>query len=667
MANGYAAGGITGNKTYHQVRDQFMPMDSESMGYAYGGGVGSMMQPKRGLVNEPGGYAGEDDRSIGERILDNGYFMRDERLAGPNDGSLDISNIIDMFSKGISLDEKVVPRDKDLTSVEEIFQEDTPLTEGIFGLSEGFTLSPITMLRRYLANKELKKEKEFADGGMAGDKTYHQVRDQFMPMDSESMGYAYGGGIGSMMQPRMNFAGGGGDFIGLNPNGPITIEDLTETDNNGNFLISAAEALPDQTGTINSAPSITNRGLRTIEGSLIDGDDPSSRYGVQQDFKSDRPFDRDFSSFDEARMGNSNQITDRNRGQIIERNPSAPFNRATINEIAGPSTIDRFSNSVGPVPNVEATYQDMIMNPEGFPNALQNLERFQDNRFEDFKEMPGINYKDAPIENLLNRRNNPAVGIIDKFRSQQNPDASLMNKTKNKLGDLFSSAKDGITSLGGRFKEGAGMVFSPLSALASMRNPLNPNAANYSRNLAEQLNALDGTTGTVTSGSTTFMSPEDIAAGNFGTKSGAMLVKDPNTGLDKYGPGSVLSGKNAISGFGTNDYLGQIDKYIDKMKQRAIKKDLSQFQTKKLADAIAERKRETDRVTAETAARESATADRARAANAAVYASADRQGFTDGRGGGFGSRSTGTNDAFSNNSGRGRTGYQDGGIVSLRR
>jgi len=66
-------------------------------------------------------------------------------------------------------------------------------------------------------------------------------------------------------------------------------------------------------------------------------------------------------------------------------------------------------------------------------------------------------------------------------------------------------------------------------------------------------------------------------------------------------------------------------------------------------------------------ARESATADRARAANASVYASADRQGFTDGRGGGFGSRSTGTNDAFSNNSGRGRTGYQDGGIVSLRR
>ena len=43
---------------------------------------------------------------------------------------------------------------------------------------------------------------KFNMGGMAGDKTYHQVRDQFMPMDSESMGYANGGGIGTMMKPK---------------------------------------------------------------------------------------------------------------------------------------------------------------------------------------------------------------------------------------------------------------------------------------------------------------------------------------------------------------------------------------------------------------------------------------------------------------------------------
>ena len=70
-----------------------------------------------------------------------------------------------------------------------------------------------------------------------------------------------------------------------------------------------------------------------------------------------------------------------------------------------------------------------------------------------------------------------------------------------------------------------------------------------------------------------------------------------------------------------------------------------------------------------------ATANRARTANPNVYASADRQGFTDGRGGGFASRSTGTNENFSNKTGKGRTGYLsggrtsyfNGGIVSLRR
>ena len=68
----YAAGGMTGNKTYHQVRDKFMPMDSESMGYANGGGIGSMMEPKKKVpqlvtpskdgsrpgYRGPGGYQG---------------------------------------------------------------------------------------------------------------------------------------------------------------------------------------------------------------------------------------------------------------------------------------------------------------------------------------------------------------------------------------------------------------------------------------------------------------------------------------------------------------------------------------------------------------------------------------------------------------------------------
>ena len=66
------------------------------------------------------------------------------------------------------------------------------------------------------SNFDYKKYFRKADGGIMGsDKTYHQVRDQFMPMDSESMEYANGGGVGSMMQ-RKNFRYGGDTMGGKN-------------------------------------------------------------------------------------------------------------------------------------------------------------------------------------------------------------------------------------------------------------------------------------------------------------------------------------------------------------------------------------------------------------------------------------------------------------------
>ena len=67
---------------------------------------------------------------------------------------------------------------------------------------------------------------------------------------------------------------------------------------------------------------------------------------------------------------------------------------------------------------------------------------------------------------------------------------------------------------------------------------------------------------------------------------------------------------------------------------------------------------------------EAATAARARARNAAVYASADRQGFTNAQGGFSTSAAdkAGTSEGsgqFSSRSGRGRQGYDDGGRVYL--
>jgi len=62
---------------------------------------------------------------------------------------------------------------------------------------------------------------------------------------------------------------------------------------------------------------------------------------------------------------------------------------------------------------------------------------------------------------------------------------------------------------------------------------------------------------------------------------------------------------------------------------------------------------------AKQAAREAATAARAMAKNPQVYANA---GITSG---GFASQNTGTNQGFSNKSGRGRTGYSEGGVASM--
>ena len=47
-----------------------------------------------------------------------------------------------------------------------------------------------------------------------------------------------------------------------------------------------------------------------------------------------------------------------------------------------------------------------------------------------------------------------------------------------------------------------------------------------------------------------------------------ILVEIQQSGGLKYGPESVLSGQNVISGFGTNDYLGQLNKYQDKVTAR---------------------------------------------------------------------------------------------------
>jgi len=76
------------------------------------------------------------------------------------------------------------------------------------------------------------------------------------------------------------------------------------------------------------------------------------------------------------------------------------------------------------------------------------------------------------------------------------------------------------------------------AGLANFRSPFNPKSPTYNPDLVGQLNYLEGQDG---------------------------LIGQSSVGL-KYGPESVLFGKNVISGFGTNDYEEALEKYIEAAK-----------------------------------------------------------------------------------------------------
>ena len=99
------------------------------------------------------------------------------------------------------------------------------------------------------------RQRKKADGGIMGsDKTYHQVRDQFMPMDSESMEYANGGGVGSMMK-RKSFKGGGSDASKSDFGKTTTTSTST---NREKGIMSRGKGPKGTTGNINNTSSDNN-------------------------------------------------------------------------------------------------------------------------------------------------------------------------------------------------------------------------------------------------------------------------------------------------------------------------------------------------------------------------------------------------------------------------
>jgi len=209
------------------------------------------------------------------------------------------------------------------------------------------------------------------------------------------------------------------------------------------------------------------------------------------------------------------------------------------------------------------------------------------------------------------------------------------------IGEQFNKAKEGIMGSSAMdFLRGLPTPGNLLMNIAATRNPLNPRASNYNPTLQGQIDFM---------------------------KDQGMYGKNPNTGLGQI-TGGRLAGKNLVSGFGTNDLggmyskdLSKLEGYLETMPQRfsrLMKNNPTSYQNKinNLNKKIAQNKREAEQA---QAAREAATAARAMARNPQVYANA---GITSG---GFASQNTGTNSNFSNRTGRGRTGYQEGGLASM--
>ena len=108
-------------------------------------------------------------------------------------------------------------------------------------------------------------------------------------------------------------------------------------------------------------------------------------------------------------------------------------------------------------------------------------------------------------------------------------------------------------------------------------SPFNEKSKNYNPNFVDQLNYLEGIDGTKLSGNYALMKD-----GKFGIIEGqSMIGRDPQSGLMKYGPGSVLEGKNVISLAGTNNYQTALENYIEKMKGYKVKTDFQKAKIKR--------------------------------------------------------------------------------------
>ena len=233
-----------------------------------------------------------------------------------------------------------------------------------------------------------------------------------------------------------------------------------------------------------------------------------------------------------------------------------------------------------------------------------------------------------------------AIQLLGIDKQQQNPKYAIsFGGNTLDIGNMFKRAglNQGIKSLtGGKLSGmlGPGLLLGGALALGYARNPLRVGSMNYNPYLRNQL--------------------------DYAGKQG-YLTTNPSSGLMQYGPNSVLSGQNAVSAFGTNDYIGQLENKMDYFEDRiASGKDYSEKNYEKT-------KTELEKANHGEMMQELAEEEKTR--NRKNYSAPYTGGQVHGSGGGnnYGgaTQSGGFDPGGFEQDGTGRQGYGRGGIAGL--
>jgi len=505
----------------------------------------------------------------------------------------------------------------------------------------GADVMPGEDLTKYIERRRREFENK-ADGGVIGIEVLFADKEPRTKMVSGGFLKSIGAGLGSLFKAGKDkiadFAETQAskkiyDVENFKPtvypkSGPMTIEALEAVDGDivKRLLRTQELGLNKETPEILKAANLLRRFTKEVGGKrVIDYDRAEDILGVK--LKGNETIDEllkiEFQTRPENKLADGGRVGlfmggDPLTGQALEIYNSMNTYGFSDQEIADALSARGLYTAAGSGTGTETTESNIIgaqLNQGGGGGG--GITELQKTFTKDLSENPRFNYLEPTAQAnkyRFDRSVEPRDGVMGFF---------------DKIGNKFKESKFSQPkirgTLGTRLAGQKPIIPLPSFAAAYSRSPFNIKSPNYNPLLESQLNFAE---------------------------LGDNIVGMSNTGL-KYGSGSVLAGKNVISGFGTNDYEKMLQDYISKM---------NAYQTKKATDARAVKIAKAEE---ELKALQAAT-EKARAAQ---YGPTDYGRGSDGQrsydfGQGFGIGAT-TGGPVSNRTGRGRTDYSKGGVATM--